>query len=57
MFPLVSVFAFLFSSPVGALIDRLGARRVALPGMMAGMLAIAAMSLANGSLWQWMACG
>ena len=51
----VSVFAILFSSPVGAVIDRFGARRVALPGMLAGMFAIAALSLANGSLWQWMA--
>lgn len=49
----VSVFAILFSSPVGALIDRFGARRVALPGMLFGMLAISALSLANGSLWQW----
>ncbi|MGE3690143.1 MAG: MFS transporter [Novosphingobium sp.] len=51
----VSIFAILFSSPVGALIDRFGARRVALPGMLFGMVAISSMSLANGSLWQWAA--
>jgi MFS family permease len=51
----VSIFAILFSSPVGAVIDRFGARRVALPGMLAGMIGIAALSLANGALWQWMA--
>ncbi len=51
----VSIFAILFSSPVGAVIDRFGARRVALPGMLAGMFAIAALSLASGALWQWMA--
>lgn len=40
---------------VGAAIDRWGGRRVALPGLICVMLAMASMSLANGSSVQWMA--
>lgn len=39
---------------VGALIDRWGVRRLALPGILATSLAIAALSLANGSFLLWM---
>ena len=43
------------SSPfVGALIDRWGVRRLALPGILLTALAIAAFSLANGSVKQWL---
>jgi predicted MFS family arabinose efflux permease len=39
---------------VGALIDRLGVRRIALPGIVATACAISAFSLANGSPTQWL---
>jgi predicted MFS family arabinose efflux permease len=39
---------------VGALLDRWGVRRVALPGAILASLAVAAFSLANGLFWQWM---
>jgi predicted MFS family arabinose efflux permease len=39
---------------VGALIDRWGVRRLALPGVVLTSLAIAGFSLANGMFWQWM---
>lgn len=43
-------------SPVcGVVIDRFGPRRVALPGLVATMVAICAFSLVNGSPVQWMA--
>ena len=50
-----AVFAVLFTAPVGALIDRYGARRNAIPGIMLGMVALGALSFANGSLVQWVA--
>jgi len=50
----LSVFAVILSSPVGAVIDRFGARKVAIPGMLAGIAAIGALSFANGSLVQWL---
>ena len=51
----LSLFAILFTAPVGALIDRFGARKNAIPGIVLCMVAVAALSLANGSLAQWMA--
>ncbi len=51
----ISIFAILFTAPVGALIDRFGARRNAIPGIMLCMVALGALSMANGSLTQWMA--
>ncbi len=51
----LSVFAILFTAPVGALIDRFGARRNAIPGIVLGIVAIFALSFANGALWQWLA--
>lgn len=39
----------------GALVDRFGTRRVALPGIAAAGLAVAAFSLATGQYWQWIA--
>ncbi|MFA7586269.1 MAG: MFS transporter [Novosphingobium sp.] len=45
-----------FLSPVfGLAIDRFGSRRVALPGLVLTMLAIAAFSLLDGTLTQWVA--
>lgn len=40
---------------VGAWIDRWGARRVAIPGLILTMLAIASLALADGSNLQWLA--
>ncbi len=40
---------------VGALIDRVGTRRVAVPGLALHAVAFAGLSLANGSLAQWFA--
>lgn len=51
----LSVFAVLFTAPVGALIDRFGARRNAIPGILLCMVALGALSMANGSLVQWLA--
>jgi len=46
--------AGIFLSPfVGALIDRFGARRIALPGLVLTSFSIASFSLANGSTVQW----
>ena len=50
-----ALFAVLFTTPVGALIDRYGARRNAIPGIMLGMVGLGALSFANGSLVQWVA--
>jgi MFS family permease len=50
----LSVFAVLFTAPVGALIDRFGARRNAIPGVILGMVAVFALSQANGSPVQWL---
>ncbi len=50
----ISAVISLFASPFfGALIDRLGTRRIALPGIVLTAAAIAAFSLANGSFTQW----
>jgi predicted MFS family arabinose efflux permease len=38
---------------MGAVIDRVGSRRMALPGLAVLMIATAAFGLANGSVWQW----
>lgn len=46
--------AALLSPFVGVLIDRYGARRIAMPGLVANILAISAFSLANGSSIQWL---
>ena len=40
---------------VGVLIDRYGARRIAMPGLLANAIAISAFSLASGSASQWLA--
>jgi predicted MFS family arabinose efflux permease len=43
----------LLSPFFGILIDRYGSRRVAMPGLIAAMVAIASFSLVNGSALQW----
>jgi predicted MFS family arabinose efflux permease len=48
-----AIVTALLSPAVGMLIDRWGARRLALPGVAATAFAIAAISLANGSALQW----
>ena len=50
IFNLMPVF---FGPFVGVLIDRFGARRIALPGTVLSALAFGALSLANGSIHQW----
>jgi MFS family permease len=57
---IVALFAVLVSLPVGALIDRSGSRRLAIPGVILTSFAFAAFASANGSLRQWFAlwmCG
>jgi predicted MFS family arabinose efflux permease len=39
----------------GAMIDRYGSRRLALPGIVVTMASISAFSLLNGETWQWIA--
>lgn len=40
---------------IGAAIDRWGTRRLAIPGLILGMIALGAFGFANGSAMQWMA--
>jgi predicted MFS family arabinose efflux permease len=49
-----AVVTALLSPVFGMLIDRYGARRLGLPGLVATAFAIAAISLANGSAIQWL---
>lgn len=51
---LAGIIVIPLSPLVGALIDQCGVRRIALPGLLATALAIAAFSLADGSFSQWM---
>ncbi len=48
-----AVFAVPFSPLAGALIDRIGSRRIAIPGLLLASCAFASFSLANGSVAQW----
>lgn len=50
---IISAANLVASSRVGALVDRVGARRVALPGFVAFCLALAALGLAGPHLWSW----
>lgn len=45
--------SLLLSPFFGSLVDRFGARRLALPGLAATALSIAAFSLFDGAVWQW----
>lgn len=49
-----AVLSFFLSPFVGALIDRWGSRRLALPGIVATSAAIAAFGFANGAIAQWL---
>lgn len=52
----VAAVAMVFMSPlVGALIDKWGSRRLAIPGTVVTALSISAFGLADGSFAQWMA--
>lgn len=51
----VSILTFLFSPLFGYLIDRLGTRRLALPGLVLLALTIISLSTLNGSHIQWFA--
>jgi MFS family permease len=52
--PSISGLLVAFLAPlVGRLIDRFGARALALPGIMLYTATIAAMALTNGSVWRW----
>lgn len=51
---MASVTTALLSPFVGMLIDRYGPRRVAMPGLVAAIVAVSAFSLANGSAKQWL---
>lgn len=52
---LAALMTIPLSPLMGALIDRWGGRRLALPGLAVTALAIAGLSFANGSFVQWMA--
>lgn len=50
---ITAVTTFLFSPFFGVLIDRIGTRRMALPGLVLLALTIASLSLLDGSVWMW----
>lgn len=50
-----ALFSVLFSPLVGAMVDKWGARRIALPGLVLLAISIASFSLADGSTAQWFA--
>jgi predicted MFS family arabinose efflux permease len=50
---ITSVTTFLFSPFFGVLIDRIGTRRMALPGLVLLAATIASLSLLNGTVWLW----
>lgn len=51
---ITSLLTIPFSPLVGALIDRWGSRRLAIPGVVLAMAALASFGLANGSPSQWL---
>lgn len=52
---ITSVTTFLFSPLFGVLIDRIGTRRMALPGLVLLAATMASLSLLDGSVWMWFA--
>jgi predicted MFS family arabinose efflux permease len=50
---ITSVTTFLFSPLFGVFIDRIGTRRLALPGLVLLAATIASLSLLNGTVWLW----
>jgi MFS family permease len=52
----ITSFSTFFLSPLGGvLIDRIGTRRLALPGLALLILTMASLSLLDGSVWMWFA--
>ena len=54
-YSIYALMAFLFGPLIGALLDRVGARRVGLPGLALSALAFAALSLTGSQIWTWFA--
>lgn len=52
---IVALLTFLFSPLFGVFIDKWGVRRLAIPGLVLMGLVMAALSLLDGSVWQWFA--
>lgn len=52
---IAGLFTALLSPFFGVLIDRIGTRRLALPGLVGSILVIAAIAQATGVTWQWFA--
>jgi len=52
---ITSVTTFVFSPFFGVLIDRIGTRRMALPGLVLLAATMASLSLLDGSVWMWFA--
>lgn len=50
---IISIVYFCLSSRIGGLVDRLGVRRVLLPGYCAFCIALAMLGLAGPSIWSW----
>lgn len=53
-YSILAMIAFLLGPLVGAMIDRFGSRRIALPGLALSALAFAALSLVTGDLKTWL---
>lgn len=49
----ISVISVVLAPAMGGLIDRVGARRIGIPGMVFYTAALAALSLTGSSLWMW----
>jgi predicted MFS family arabinose efflux permease len=50
---ITAITTFLFSPLFGVLIDRIGTRRMALPGLVLLSATMASLSLLDGSVWMW----
>ncbi len=54
-YSIYALMAFFFGPVIGALLDRLGARRIALPGLFLSALAFAGLSFTQAAIWTWFA--
>lgn len=52
-YSIYALMAFLFGPLIGVALDRIGARRIALPGLLLSALAFAALSQTGSQLWTW----